>query len=66
MNLQVNGKNYQSDTDLTLGQLFKQLDLSPERVVIELNQKILQTTDNLDTELREGDQLEIIQFVGGG
>lgn len=66
MNLHVNGENYQSDTGLTIGQLLNQLDLQAGRVVLELNQNILNNTDNLNTELQEGDKLEIIQFVGGG
>ncbi len=66
MNLHVNGENYQSDAGLTIGQLLKRLDLQAERVVLELNLNILNSTDNLNTELHEGDKLEIIQFVGGG
>jgi thiamine biosynthesis protein ThiS len=66
MTLYVNGENYQSDTSLTIGQLLKRLDLQPERVVLELNQTILNATENINTELHDGDKLEIIQFVGGG
>ena len=66
MNMHVNGENYQFDAGLTIGQLLKQLDLQPDRVVLELNQNILNTTDNINTELHEEDKLEIIQFVGGG
>jgi sulfur carrier protein len=66
MNMLVNGENYQFDAGLTIGQLLKQLDLQPDRVVLELNQNIINITDNINTELHEKDKLEIIQFVGGG
>lgn len=66
MNMHVNGENYQFQAGLTIGQLLKQLELQPDRVVLELNQSILNTTNNINTELREEDKLEIIQFVGGG
>ncbi len=66
MNLQVNGAEFQFDTGSSIGQLLKQLDLHPDRVVLELNQNILNTADNINTQLHDGDKLEIIQFVGGG
>ncbi len=66
MNMHVNGENHQFDAGLTIGQLLKQLDLQADRVVLELNQNILNITDNINTELHEKDKLEIIQFVGGG
>ena len=66
MKMLVNGESYRFDAGLTIGQLLKQLDLQPDRVVLELNQNILKITDNINTELCEKDKLEIIQFVGGG
>ena len=66
MNLHLNGVEFQFDTGSTIGQLLKQLDLHSDRVVLELNQNILNTADNINTQLLEGDKLEIIQFVGGG
>ena len=66
MILHVNGAHYQADPGLTIGQLLDRLNLRPERVVLELNQNILNATENLTAELHEGDRLEIIQFVGGG
>ena len=66
MNMHVNGEIFQFDAGLTIGQLLKQLALQPDRIVLELNQNILNTTDNINTELHEEDKLEIIQFVGGG
>ncbi|WP_303720320.1 sulfur carrier protein ThiS [Malonomonas rubra] len=65
MQLKINGQSRSFDSPLTIIQLLQQLELSPERVVIELNKKIL-TAEAHDTALNEGDNLEIIQFVGGG
>ena len=66
MILRLNGEDYQFESGLTIQQLLKQLDLRAERVVLELNQNILNSTESIHTELHEGDNLEIIQFVGGG
>lgn len=50
----------------TVSDLVRQLKLKPELVVVELNLNIL-PRDHLDSAaLREGDQVEIVHFVGGG
>ncbi|WP_020676001.1 sulfur carrier protein ThiS [Geopsychrobacter electrodiphilus] len=66
MKLLINGSSHELADRLTISQLLEQLKLYPDRVVLELNLKILTATENLDKELCDGDQLEIIQFVGGG
>ncbi len=40
--------------------------IDPRRVAIELNLEILPKTDYGTTSLRDGDKIEIVQFVGGG
>jgi sulfur carrier protein len=44
----------------------QQLELDPARVAVELDRHILKQPFWLDTVLRPGAQLEIVQFVGGG
>lgn len=39
--------------------------LTPERVAIELNKRLLRS-DRYDTALKDNDELEIVTFVGGG
>lgn len=65
MQLTINGQLREFESPLTISQLLQQLELEPQRVVIELNRNIL-TAEAHDTELHEGDILELIQFVGGG
>ncbi|SHI47153.1 sulfur carrier protein [Malonomonas rubra DSM 5091] len=65
MQLKINGQNREFDHQLSISGLLQQLQLAPERVVIELNTKIL-TAEAHETLLNDGDTLEIIQFVGGG
>lgn len=66
MKLLINGKSKNVTDRLTLAQLLEQLDLDPNMVVIELNKEILNAMQRRDKRLCDGDQLEIIQFVGGG
>jgi thiamine biosynthesis protein ThiS len=62
----VNGEARETPVGARVTDLVKQLDLAPERLAIELNLSILPRSKWADTELRSGDRLEIVHFVGGG
>lgn len=62
----VNGEARQIDQGARVTDLIKQLELTPERLAIELNLSILPRAKWAETELRPGDRLEIVHFVGGG
>jgi thiamine biosynthesis protein ThiS len=42
------------------------LGIDPQRVAVELNLDILPKNAYGETQLKEGDRLEIVHFVGGG
>jgi thiamine biosynthesis protein ThiS len=62
----VNGDSHQVSAGASVTDLVKRLELAPERVAIELNLSILPRAKWAETELRSGDRLEIVHFVGGG
>jgi thiamine biosynthesis protein ThiS len=66
MQLFVNGdeKNYPNVT--TLAQLIVELGMKGDRVAVELNREIVPRAQWDETQLRDGDRLEIVHFVGGG
>ena len=66
MQIKINGKSKEFTDNLTLSQLLKSLGLAQDQVVVELNQQILATEQFTATELKNDDNLELIQFVGGG
>ena len=49
-----------------LTDLLGRLKLKPELVVVELNLDILKREELANAVLKEGDQVEVVQFVGGG
>jgi len=65
MNIIINGERQASSAD-TLSALVDQLGMKSDRVAIELNRKIVPRDRWAETRLAEGDQLEIVHFVGGG
>jgi len=66
MKLQINGDDRDFNAPLTLSGLVEQLGMKQDRVAIELNRDIVPRDKWLQTNLSEGDRLEIVHFVGGG
>lgn len=65
MTITVNGKTI-SDVPADVAELLGQLGLNPARVAVEYNRNILTQEHFATTVLADGDELEIVQFVGGG
>ena len=62
----VNGVKQTVADGTTVTRLLETLKIVPERVVVELNLKILKRAEHANAALKEGDQVEIVHFVGGG
>jgi sulfur carrier protein len=65
MKLTINGQQQDSPSS-TLAQLIEHLGMKQDRVAVELNRNIVPRDKWAATNLSEGDQLEIVHFVGGG
>ena len=55
-----------SPTKFTLADLIESLAMKSDRVAVELNRDIVPRDRWPATLLKEGDNLEIVHFVGGG
>jgi sulfur carrier protein len=65
MKIKINGKELRTDRRV-LSELLEELNIQPGRVAVEVNLKIIRKAD-YDTHLiTEGDNIEIVNFVGGG
>jgi thiamine biosynthesis protein ThiS len=64
--IQVNGESRETTAGTTVEALLTQLGLNAGRVAIEYNRRILPKGKWGETQVGEGDQFEIVQFVGGG
>jgi sulfur carrier protein len=62
----LNGEPYSLDQPLSVTDLLDRLEIDPRRVAIEYNLTILKRQAFPDTVVRDGDQVEIVNFVGGG
>jgi sulfur carrier protein len=67
MKLQINGEERTFEPSvLTLAALVESLGMKSDRVAIELNRDIVPRERWSETALHEGDELEVVHFVGGG
>ena len=66
MKLQINGVASDFLPPLSVSSLVEQLGMKPDRVAVELNRNIVPRERWAATNLADGDQLEIVHFVGGG
>ena len=65
MKIVINGQE-QTFAPTTLALLIEQLGMKQDRVAVELNRYIVPRAKWGETNLAEGDRLEIVHFVGGG
>jgi len=65
MLVKVNGQDQQLPEGLSIDGLIAEHKLTADKVAIELNRRLLRR-EKYDTPLKEGDQVEIVTFVGGG
>lgn len=66
LSINLNGEPRRLEGTPTVADLLAQLNLDPQKVAVELNRAILPHSAQASTRLSEGDQLEIVHFVGGG
>jgi sulfur carrier protein len=66
MRLKINGDEKQFANISTLADLVEQLAMKSDRVAVELNREIVPRANWQATNLKDGDELEIVHFVGGG
>jgi sulfur carrier protein len=62
----VNGEQQEIEAGATVVSLLATLGLTGRRVAVELNRRVVVRSAWPETELRENDVVEIVQFVGGG
>jgi thiazole synthase len=62
----VNGEHKRVTAGLTIIQLAEQLGLVPEKIAVERNLEVVPRSTLGEVLVRDGDELEIVHFVGGG
>ena len=66
ISITLNGEPRTIDAGLTIAALAEQIGLNPAKIAVERNLEIVPRSTLADVMLTDGDQLEIVHFVGGG
>jgi len=66
ISIMVNGEHRRVAAGLSIADLANQLGLVPEKVAVERNLEVVPRSTIADVCLEDGDELEIVHFVGGG
>ena len=62
----VNGKQMQITPKFSLKSLIIKLKMPLNKIAIELNKKIIDKREISKIQLKKGDKIEIVHFIGGG
>ena len=66
MKIVFNGEAREVRDGMTIAELLDELSLDPKRVAVEVNLDLAPRDRHAQTQLQEGDQLEVVTLVGGG
>ncbi len=66
LSIRVNGEHRRVRAGLTLADLALELGLEPAKVAVERNLEVVPRSTLGEVCVQDGDELEIVTFVGGG
>ena len=66
MKITLNGEPHTLSAPVTIVELLAQLGIDPRRVAVERNFVVVKRDAYPTTPVEAGDQIEIVNFVGGG
>ena len=66
MKVTINGEETELSNGITVTAPVESLGLTSKRVAVEINRDVLSRERWNETTVQDSDQIEIVQFVGGG
>jgi thiamine biosynthesis protein ThiS len=66
MTITLNGDRFELGGPVTVSQLLTRLNIDARRVAVEHNLTVVRRATFDEVMVREGDEVEIVNFVGGG
>lgn len=63
--VKINGKE-ENIEEATILDILKSKNIEPQMVAVELNSKILEKDEFAITKVKDGDNIELLFFMGGG
>ena len=66
MTITLNGDPREISGPISISNLLEQLEIDARRVAVELNMAVVKKAAYDSSVIKEGDEVEIVNFVGGG
>ena len=66
MTIRLNGDRFELGGPVTVAQLLTRLNIDARRVAVEHNLTVVRRVAFDEVMVRDGDEVEIVNFVGGG
>ena len=66
MTITLNGDKHELAAPLSITALLQRLEIDARRVAVELNLTVVKKTAYDSSVIKDGDEVEIVNFVGGG
>ena len=66
LSIRVNGEHRRVPAGLSIAELALELGLEPAKVAVERNLEIVPRSTLREVKVEDGDEYEIVTFVGGG
>jgi thiamine biosynthesis protein ThiS len=64
--ISLNGEPHELEAPVTVSALLERLAIDPRRVAVELNLEVVRRARYGEVTVGAGDEVEIVNFVGGG
>ncbi|NPA28278.1 MAG: sulfur carrier protein ThiS [Epsilonproteobacteria bacterium] len=66
MKIVVNGQPINTQNSITIAQLLKELKVEDKVMAVAINMEVIKKDKWSTHQIKEGDKLELLHFVGGG
>jgi thiamine biosynthesis protein ThiS len=66
LTIRLNGERYELAGPVTITELLAQLQIDPRIVAVEHNISVVKRDRYGSTMVNDGDEIEVVRFVGGG
>jgi thiamine biosynthesis protein ThiS len=66
LQVRINGEHRRVDSGMTIAGLVREIGFDPARVAVERNLEVVPRSALDEVQVEDGDDYEIVRFVGGG
>lgn len=66
LGIRINGEHRRVAEGITIAELVRELGFDPARVAVERNLEVVPRSTLAEVPVQDGDDYEIVRFVGGG